>query len=161
VFTLCNVDEFWFILCIFFLFNYRFVMWRFYCLLPHGICYGFFNYPSYFNMFWLTNPFFQLLFCLRNWCWNMMWRWWDFGGNLVWNKYKYEPMCDVNLKKVFLSPTLDRSLKVIVFISRKMTLWFGPQGIPNFVQRRSSYTMLNITRARAAAVGPGLSLVII
>jgi hypothetical protein len=70
--------------------------------------------------------------------------------NLVGNKHKCEPMCGVNLKK-FLSPTLDRSPRVIVFISRKVTLWFGPQGVPSFVRRRSTHTMSNITRARRRA----------
>jgi hypothetical protein len=81
--------------------------------------------------------------------------------NLVGNKHKCEPMCGVNLKK-FLSPTLDRSPRVIVFISRKVTLWFGPQGVPSFVRRRSTHTMSNITRARRRPAGSdrGLGLVI-
>jgi hypothetical protein len=69
--------------------------------------------------------------------------------NLVGNKHKCEPMCGVNLKK-FLSPTLDRSPRVIVFISRKVTL-----------RRRSTHTMSNITRARRRRAGLGLGDILI
>jgi hypothetical protein len=78
----------------------------------------------------------------------MEWRetWYSYK-HMFWNQAKCE------LKKGSLSPTLLRTHNLVVFIYEKVTLWFGPQGVPSFVRRRSTYPTLNITRARAAAAG--------
>jgi hypothetical protein len=73
----------------------------------------------------------------------MEWRetWYSYK-HMFWNQAKCE------LKKDSLSPTLLRTHNLVVFIYEKVTLWFGPQGVPSFVRRRSTHPTLNITRAR-------------